>query len=356
MTTRLDGLLDELAKRGATALHLVSGCPPFGRQARSLEQLDDGAFTLDEAEALLAKLFSVEQRARLDRERRLTVAVELAGVRHRVSVTRAATGVSLVLRPIPTRVPSLAQLGCPEALWRLADGKAGLVLIVGPAGSGKTTTATALVDQINKTRACHVVTIEDPIEAVHDPLRAQIGQREVGAHVDSREAALRQAARDEVDVVYVGDVAPPSATALCELACSGVLVIATMLASGVVDAVERLVAVDVPGAAGVRGALAESLVAVVGQRLLPAEARSSVVAHEILLRSPTVSTAIRDGHTPQLVWVMQSGAASGMQSHDMALERLLTLGRLQPEAALEAAADREVVTKVVARLGGSRSS
>ena len=357
MTSRLETLLDEMEKRGATSLHVVAGRPPFGRQGRALVQLEDEPVPSGDADRLLEELLGPDQLARLAVERRLTCSVDRAGVRYRASVTRAASGASVVLRSIPTRVPSLAQLGCPEALWRLADGRAGLVLVVGPAGSGKTTTAAAILDQVNKTRACHVVTIEDPIEVVHEPRRAQISQRELGTHAPSRDAALRQVGRDEVDVVYVGDVPAAAGAALCELASSGMLVVATMVASSVVDGIERLLTGEVPAAPSLRGALAESLVAVVGQRLLlPTEGRSGVVAHEILLRSPTVSTAIREGHTPQLVSVMQSGAAAGMQSHDMALERLLTLGRITASAALEAAADREVIAKVVARLGGSRAS
>ncbi len=352
----LDALLDEMEKRSASALHVVVGRAPHGRVKSELVVLREAPVTAEEADALLSGLLSAAQKQKLSNERRVSVAVERSGVRYRASVTRSAAGLAGVLRVVPTRVPSLAELGCPEALWRIADGRAGLLLVAGPPGCGKSTTAAALVDHVNKTRACHVCTIEDPIEVVHEPLRAQITQREVGTHVSSRESALRWVACDDAQVVYVAEIATPAEARLaCELAASGVLVIAGVVASGVVDAVERLARSDREEAPNVRGLLADTLLGVVGQRLLPAEGRSYVVAHEILLATPTVATAIREGHTPQLVSVMQSGASAGMQTHDMAIERLLQAGRISADTALEMAADREVVAKVVARLAGGRS-
>jgi twitching motility protein PilT len=305
-----------------------------------------------EVDEMCAALLTPAQRARLASDRRITVAATRAGLRYRASLVRFGSALSAVLRPVPTRVPALAELGCPEALWRVADGRGGLLLVLGPSGTGKTTTATALVDHVNKTRACHIVTIEDPIEVLHEPLRAHITQREIAAHTPDRATALHEAAHDDANVVYVADVAPAEALAVCELAASGTLVIATMVASGVVDAIEQLVAADEPGAPGVRGLLSEVLLCAVGQRLVEGSgaARAHVVVHEILLRNPTVGTAIRDGYTPQLVSVMQSGAGAGMQTHDMALERLLQVGRITPEVALEAAADRERMAKAVQRV------
>lgn len=352
----LDALLDELEKRGASTLHLAAGQSPHARLESKLVPLRETAIGREEAEALVSSLLSPAQRERLAAGKRLTAAVDRSGVRYRLDVSRTAEGACAVLRLVPTRVPSLAELGCPEALWRIVDGRPGLLLVAGPPGSGRSTTAAALVDQVNKTRACHVVTIEDPIEVVHEPRRAQVTQREVTTHVASREAALRAAFEDDAQVVYVSELATTAEAMLaCELAASGLLVIATTSASGVVDALERLVPEEPEAGQVTRGMLASALLGVVAQRLVPGEGRSHVVAHEILLASPTVATAVREGHTAQLVSVMQSGAAAGMQTHDMALERLLQLGRISADTALEMAADREAVAKIVTRHAGGRA-
>jgi twitching motility protein PilT len=352
MPSRLDALIDAMNERGATALHVVSGRAPHGRVKKELVVLRDIPVSEGEVDEMCAALLTPAQGARLASDRRITVVATRAGLRYRASLVCFGSALSAVLRPVPTRVPSLAELGCPEALWRVADGRGGLLLVVGPSGTGKTTTATALVDHVNKTRACHIVTIEDPIEVLHEPLRAAITQRELGAHTPDRATALREAAQDDVNVVYVADLCPVDALAVCELAAAGTLVIATMVASGVVDAIEQLVSTDASSTPGVRGLLSEALLGVVGQRVVEGagSARAHVVVHEILLRSATVSTAIRDGHTPQLVSVMQSGAGAGMQTHDMALERLLQVGRITPETAVDAAADRERMTTVVQRV------
>lgn len=355
MPARIDVLLDELAKRGGGDLHVVPERPPHGRVRGALERLGEDVLRAGEIEEMLHALLGAPQRERLAGERRLTFSLERSGVRYRASVARTAAGLGAHLRSMPTRVPSLPELGCPEAIWRLTDARHGLVLVVGPPSSGKSTTAAALVDHLNKTRACTVTTIEDPIEVVHEGRKAHIVQREVGAHVASRAAGLRQARSEDTDVVYLADMATSEEARLaCELAASGALVLATCVASGVVDALEHLVAGDSPDSPGVAAPLATVLLAVVGQRLLPAEAGKKVVAHEILLGGPTVATAIREGHMPQLVSVMQSGAAAGMCTHDMALERLLQVGRITAETALDVASDREVLAKVVARAAGGR--
>ncbi len=355
MPARIDALLDELVKRGGAALHVAPESPAYGRVRGALEPLGAEAVGASAIEEMVFALLAPSQRERLVGERRLTFAVERSGIRYRASVARTTAGLALVVRSIPTRVPSLPELGSPEAIWKLADARRGLVLVVGPPSSGRSTTAAALVDHVNKTRVCTVSTIEDPIEVVHEERKAHIVQREVGRHVASREAGLRDAPREDAEVVYVADVATAAEVRLaCELAASGVLVVATCAASGVVDALERFVERDSPDRPGVRAPLADALLAVVGQRLLPTEAGKSVVAHEILLGGPTVATAIREGHMPQLVSVMQSGAASGMCTHDMALERLLQVGRITAETALDVASDREVIAKIVARGAGSR--
>ncbi|MDB4947269.1 MAG: Twitching motility protein PilT [Labilithrix sp.] len=348
---KIDALLDDLVKRGGTDLHLAGGYSPLARIRGELAPLREGLVDAKELEEVLFELVSASQRARLGANLDLDFAYvhrELA--RFRASYFQKSTGLSAVFKLIPVRPLTLAELACPEALWRLADRRHGLVLVAGPTASGKSTTVSALLDHINKTRACHVVTIEAPVEIVHEPLRAQITQREVGSDTASFAAALRTAAREDADVVMVADVSEPEAAALAlELAASGRLVIATLPANGAVQALERFVQVfpDLEHAR-VRGLVADSLAGVVSQQLVRAiDGKGRVAAHEILIGTPETEALVRGQRWPELAALMQSGHASGMQTLDGALERLLAAGRITAQDAIDRAVDRAQLAQAI---------
>ncbi len=350
----IDPFLEELVKRGGTNLHIGAGQPPLVRLRGELVPLRDKVLDAKESTELLESVLSPPHRARLNAELDIELAVtHLDSARFRASYFQRHGGLAAVFRVVPARVPSLAELGCPEVFWRLADRRAGLVLVTGPAASGKSTTLGALIDHINKTRACHVLTIEDPIELVHDPLRAQVTQREIGMHAPSFAVALRSAMRENPDVVLVSELRNAETIKLAlQLASFGVLVFATMPTNGAVTTIERIVSC-MPDAeqASVRGTLAESLVGIVAQQLVrTADGKGRVAVHEILLGSPAVGALIREGKTLQIPGVMQTGAAQGMQTLDTALERLMGAGRISPENALERAVDKEAFAKVVGRV------
>jgi twitching motility protein PilT len=342
---KLDALFDEMVNRGGSDLHVAVGAPPLGRVRGELVEVDGGPLDAAAVEERLLELLSPAQRSRLEQDMQLEFAyAHKDTARFRASYFRKATGLGAVFRVVPARAPSLAELGCPEVLWRLADRAAGLVLVVGPARSGKSTTMAAMLDHINKTRGCHVLSIEDSIELVHESNRAQITQREVGAHVPSVEVALRNAPRENPDVVFVNELRTAEAARLAmRLASSGVAVFATVAARGVVAGIDRLVRASRPERQQqTRGLLADSLCGAVGQVLVPSpDPKGRAAVHEVLVASPEVAAAVRDADSAALVRLMKAGEARGMLTLDVALERLVGAGRLTFAEALEHAHDKE---------------
>jgi len=351
---KLDVFFDELMLRGGSDLHMSPGYPPLVRIRGELVPLADVVIESRDLDDLLLELLNPAQRGKLQAERDLDFAhAHKDAGRLRASYFYKTTGLAAVFRLVPSRVLSLAELACPEVLWRLADRRAGLVLVTGPTGSGKTTTLAAMIDHINKTRACHIITIEDPIEFVHEPLRAQITHREVGTHASSFGAALKSAMRENPDVVFVSDLRTnENVRQALELATTGALVFATVQATGASGALEHIVNSFPPDdQALVRGMLGDSIVGVVAQQLLrTADGKGRIAVHEILVGVPQVAQLVKEKKTEQLATLMQSGLSLGMQTMDMALERLMSTGKISADDALERATDKETFAHVVARV------
>jgi twitching motility protein PilT len=262
------------------------------------------------------------------------------------------SGIAASFRLVPSRVPSLTELGLPEVLWRLADRRSGLVLLAGPAGNGKTTTAAAMVDHVNKTRPAHVLTLENPIEFVHESLRAQITQREIGTHTPSFAAAFKSAPRENPDVLVVSDLpANEDVEPLLKLASDGILVLLSVAAGGSASALERLVSGVAPEKqARIQSLLADCLGGVVVQHLLrAADGKSRVAAHEVLVANAAISTIVRDGKWARIAEALRAGEPQGMQTLDSNLERLLEGGKVTAESAFERAIDKEAFAEVVRR-------
>jgi twitching motility protein PilT len=342
---RLDLLFDEVIGKRASDLHVAPARPPFARVRGELVSIADGVLSTKDVEEMIDEVLTPQQRARLGIDQSLTFAHSYAHkegtARFRGQIVRMLGGTRATFRVVARRAPELAELGCPEVVWRLADRRSGLVLVAGPTGSGTTTTLAAMIDNVNKTRACHIVTIEDPIEVVHDPIRAQITQREIGVHASSIERALANAPRENADVVLVSSLRTREAVrAAVALANAGVAVFAGVSANGVVATLERmLLAVDD------RTVLGDALAGVIAQQLV-----SGIAVHEVLVSSPAVVTAIRDGKLRELSTIMKSGEAQGMLTFDLAFERLMQAGKLSPERALELSFDKEAFAKVVGKV------
>jgi len=351
---RIDALFDQLLSRGGSDLHLGIGVPPLVRVRGELVPVREVPMDETEMESLLLEITSKDQTDRIKSELDLDFAYGYGSkARFRANYFYKASGLAAVFRVIPSKVLSLQELGCPEVLWRLSDRRSGLILVTGPTGSGKSTTLAGMIDHINKTRPCHILTIEDPVEFVHEPARSQVTHREVGRDASTFAAAMRSAGREDPNVVLVGELRTNETMRLAlQLASFGILIFATVHTNSAAATIERIVnAFPAEEQPQVRGMLAESLAGIVAQQLLKTQdGKGRVAAQEILVGSAAVSSLIREGKSGQLVSVMQGGISQGMQTMEMALERLLSAGKITPEVALEKAYDRDSFLKVIAKV------
>ena len=342
---RIDRLFDELLSRKGSDLHLGIGYPPTGRVRGELVPLGDDVLTPGDMRGLLFEILTSDQRDRFLGDLDLDFAHAYGQkARFRANYFNKVTGMAAVFRTIPTDIPTLTDLGCPDAVRKLAERRAGLVLVTGPTGSGKSTTLAAMIRHINETRACHVLTIEDPVEFVHTPRKAQITHREVGPHAQSFAAAIRSAGREDPDVVLVGELRTNETMKLAlQLASFGVLVFATVHTNSAPATIDRIVnAFPFDEQPQVRGMLAESLAGIVSQQLLrTADGSGRVAALEILIGTTGVCAMIRESKTFQIPSAMQAGQSFGMQTMDMALERLVAQRKVSYEIALERYSDKE---------------
>jgi twitching motility protein PilT len=351
MPARIDALFDTLIGQGGSDLHLGVGYPPLMRVRGDLTAMRDHPVDAQEIEALLFEIATPEQKKTIVETLDLDFAYAYGDkARFRANYFYKTTGLAAVFRTIPARVLTLDELRCPPVLRKLSDRRSGLVLVTGPTGSGKSTTLAAMIDHINKTRACHVLTIEDPVEFVHVPQKAQITHREIGIHASSYAHAIRSAGREDPNVILIGELRNNETMKLAlQLASFGILVFATVHTNSASATIDRIVnAFPADEQPQVRGMLSESLAGVVAQQLLrTADGKRRVAVHEILVGSPALAAMIRENKTFQIPSLMQAGQAHGMQTMDMALERYVRDKTISPEAALEKAIDKESFAKLL---------
>jgi twitching motility protein PilT len=268
----------------------------------------------------------------------------------RVNLFRSERGLAAALRPIERRIPSLEELGLPASFRELIGFTSGLVLMTGQAGSGKSTTLAALIEQLNTTRPCHIITLEDPIEYRYTNARSLIHQREVGRHVESFSSGLRAALRESPDVILLGELRDlPTISAALTAAETGHLVLATLHCGSAPMAVDRIIDVF-PGhqQQQIRSQLAAALRAVVTQTLLPAITPGQrVPAYEKLMVTDAVANKIRESRGHQLLTEIQTGRVEGMVSLERSLAALVQSGQVAIETALNAAHDRDGLKRLV---------
>ena len=328
---RLHELFRHCRDRGASDLHLVAGLEPRIRRAGHLEAVAGWPALSDgELRAMLHELVSDEQWREFEGTGDLDFAYGLEGVaRFRGNYLRQESGASAVFRAIPQDIVPLEDLRLPPAIERLAHLSRGLVLVTGPTGSGKSTTLAAIIDRINRTYRKHVVTIEDPVEFVHQNRECVFSQREVGTDTESFSGALRGALREDADVILVGEMRDLETIALAITAAEmGALVFGTLHTNGTANTIDRLIdAFPSDQQSQVRITLSESLTAVVAQLLLPtADGKGRVAVNEILLKSSGLPNVIREGNTPMIRSLIQAGRSEGMQLMDDALAVLVERG------------------------------
>ena len=322
-------LFDAMMAEGASDLHLAAGHPPLLRLRGELEPVPgSGALAADALHAMLTELLDEGQRQTFAREGDLDFALAYGDkARFRGNLMAKAGGAGGVFRIIPSKVRTVAELNLPAAVAKLAQAQSGLVLVTGPTGSGKSTTLAALIDAINKERAGHILTVEDPVEFMHRPQRCQVTHREVGRDTPSFADAMRCASREDANVILVGELRDATTMRLAlQAATSGILVFATVHTNSAPATIERIVnAFAADWQPAVRGMLGESVQGIVAQQLLRTkDGKGRVAVHEILLGNRAVANAIREGKTSLLFSIMQSGRGEGMQTLDDVL-----LGRVQ---------------------------
>ena len=341
----VDELLRTLAERQGSDLHLKAGSPPLMRFDGVLGRVEDEAPLRPEETEAMAHHLMAEDRWRDFLERNeADLAYSLPGMaRFRVNVFRQRGSVSVVLRLVRVGSPSFEDLGVPPVVRELADEARGLVLVTGPTGSGKTTTLAAMIDHINATRPCHIVTIEDPIEVVHPDQRAAINQREVGVDTESFITAMRAAMRQDPDVILIGEMRDTETVqAALAAAETGHLVLSTLHTIDATETVNRIVDFFPPFQQHqVRVTLAGALKGVVCQRLVPRAGGGRVPALEVCVNTGRVAERIVDpSKTHEIEEVVAEGSFYGMQTFDQALVTLVKDGTVTVEDALEVASNR----------------
>jgi len=335
---RVDGLLGELWRAGGTDLLLTAGLAPQLRVHGELHPVPgQPVLTGDDTEALLAELLDPAQLAAFDARRDHDFSFSWRDqARVRGNAFRQRELAAIALRIIPRAIPSMAELGLPPVLEHFARQHQGLVLVTGPTGSGKSTTLASMVDRINTERACHIITIEDPIEYVHEHKRSAVNQREVGSDTASFADALRAALREDPDVLLVGEMRDlDSIRFALSVAETGHLVLATLHTNDTSQALARIVDVfPAEQQAQIRVQLAAALTGIVYQRLLPRLGGGLVAGYEVLVATPAVRNLIKEGKTHQLRNSLLTGRREGMVSFEQSLSWLIASGQVSVPDAL----------------------
>jgi twitching motility protein PilT len=351
----IHGLLAMMLARGASDLHLRVGEPPLLRVDGRLERVQSWpALVGTQVAGMMARIAPEKNWQEYETRHDTDFAYEWEGrARFRVNLFRDRRGPGAVLRAIPGRVPTADELGLPDAVRRLCELPKGLVLVTGPTGSGKSTTLAALVDLVNRTRHDHVITLEDPIEFVHENVNCVITQREVGVHTASFKAGLRAALREDPDVVLVGEMRDLETIAFAvETAETGHLVFGTLHTTTAASTVSRMVdQFPAEQQEQIRVMLADSLRAVISQVLVRRRGGGRVAAREILIVTPAVSNLIREGKPYQIPSVMQTSRALGMVTLNDALLELVVRGDVEPAEAYAKAVDKAAFAKMLEQRG-----
>jgi twitching motility protein PilT len=353
---RLDTFLRLVAAQRASDLHFHAGQPPLIRYDGELVPLPFRKLSETETSRFVLEILTDDQRAELYREQELDLVYVLDGVgRFRANVFFQTNGLGAVFRAIPGAAPTLAELDMPPAVQRLTQLQNGLVLVVGPTGAGKSTTLAAMVDEVNRTSARHVISIEDPVEFVHTSRSSVITQRQVGKDVESFAAALRSALRESPDVLVVGELRDPETIQLAVAAAeTGVLVIGTLHSNSAAKAVDRILDV-IPDEAReqVRSTLSVLLRGVVSQHLVKrADGEGRAAAIEVLLLNHAVANLIREGKTFQIDAYLDAAShdGSGAQSLDACLLRLIRDGSITLDEGMKVANAPDSLKRLVAAI------
>jgi twitching motility protein PilT len=323
-------------EQGASDCHLSAGEPPMIRIHGDLKKLDHPPLTKEEAHALVYDIMNDAQRKAFEETHECDFSFEMGTVaRFRVNVFMQRKGEGAVFRTIPTKILTLEQLEMPAILKQLCEKEKGLILVTGPTGSGKSTTLAGMVDYLNESFEGHILTVEDPIEFVHQSKKCLVNQRELGPHTNSFANALRAALREDPDIILVGEMRDLETIQLALTAAeTGHIEFGTLHTSSAPKTVDRIIDVFPPNKqAQIRTQFSESIEAVITQTLLKRKGGGRVAALEIMTGTTAVRNLIREGKIHQIPGTMQVSQKDGMQTMDMALQNLVSRGLVSKEEA-----------------------
>jgi twitching motility protein PilT len=352
----IDDLLEQVVARGGSDLHVTVGIEPVLRVNGRLERMEEFArLTPADTQRMLYRILSTGQQKHFEVKRQIDIAYSIPGLaRFRVNVYYQRASLGAAFRLIPAELKTLEELGLPPILRTFVDKPRGLVLVTGPTGSGKSTTLASIIDEINRTRADHIMTIEDPIEFLHRHKGCVVNQREIGPDATSFAEALRGALRQDPDVILLGEMRDLETIATALTAAeTGHLVFATLHTQDAPSTVDRLI--DVFPAAQqeqVRVQIAATLQGIVTQTLVAtADGRGRVAALEILLPDDAVRNLIRQAKAEQIYSVMQTSSSKGMQTLERSFVDLVTAGRITTDVALQRSSRPDQLIGLLRRAG-----
>jgi twitching motility protein PilT len=350
---RIDSFLRLVVEQNASDLHMRAGHVPVIRHCGDLHALPFRTLSQEEASRLIEEIMPPEQQQRLRKAQEIDFAYNLEGIgRFRGHVFLHSGGIGAVFRAIPSKVPTIEELLLPPILKALSAETKGLILVTGPTGSGKSTTMAAMVREINESSSRHIITLEDPIEFVHEPIRSLVTQRQVGQHAESFASGVRSALREAPDVLVVGELRDLETMSLALTAAeTGVLVIGTLHTRSTVRAIDRIVDTFADDARDqARTTLSVALKAVIAQHLCrSASGEALLPAIEVLLQNYAVAHLIRDNKLHQLEGFLenQDHRGSGMQSMDSCIISLFAQGAITQEEALRGVSSPEVLQRAI---------
>jgi len=338
----LVSLCTATVQSGASDLHLTVGRPATVRRDGQLVGFENvSILTTEEIERMVFSILNEDQKTELEEQSQVDFSFGVAGVgRFRANAYQQRGSLALALRVVPFRVRSLEELGAPAACNTLLNRPYGIVLVVGPTGSGKSTTLAGMIDRINETKPVHILTIEDPVEYLHNHKMAMVNQREVGTDVNSFNQGLKSALREDPDVVLLGEMRDLESMEISlSLAETGHLVFATLHTNDAAQALDRIIDVfPAERRDQIQIMLAGALQGVISQRLLPAIGGGRVAAYEVMVANEAIRNLIREGKSRQMRNMIATGGAEGMQTIEMDLARLVASGLLDLDVAMESSA------------------
>ena len=350
-SVKIETLLEACIKHGASDLHIQVGLPPILRIDGSLVPIPNTTIlTTEIVDTLIFSTLDSMQRETLAKDKEFDYSFAFGEIaRFRVNAFNEKGHLAAAFRLIPTKMPTIEELGMPQVISGFADYPRGLVLVTGPTGSGKSTTLAAIINKINSEKSVHILTIEDPIEFTHKSKRSLVAQREVHYDTYSFSRALKSALREDPDVVLLGEMRDlETISAAITIAETGHLVFATLHTNSAAQSVDRMIDVfPAEQQPQIRSQLAGILMAVCSQRLVPAIGGGRVCAAEIMVANTAIRSIIREGKTHQLDTAIQTGASEGMQTMDRTLAKLVQQGTVTYDSAREYAVDVREFERIV---------